>query len=229
MDSEYDRVRAVRDKQYEYIFNYMPEKPYYQNIEYRLGIPLMNEILQLRDSKKLEPAQQAWFKTKPIEELYDLEKDPHQLTNLALDPEYFGKLQELRTAFENWSSKVGDLGSIPERELVSQWWNGNDKPPETLTPQIIETSDGLKIECATNGASIGYLIAYSKSTVANKHKIVSWDFPMLTSSLKNGNEQIAQASWKIYTGSPINIEKGDTLKVRAMRIGFQEAHAQFVK
>ena len=39
MDTEYDRVRAVRDKRYEYLYNYEPDKPYYQNIEFRLSIP----------------------------------------------------------------------------------------------------------------------------------------------------------------------------------------------
>ena len=33
MDSEYDRVRAVRDKRYRYIRNFMPDLPSYQNVE----------------------------------------------------------------------------------------------------------------------------------------------------------------------------------------------------
>src|SRR5206468_8490505 len=44
METEYDRVRMVRDKHYQYLYNFMPEKPYYQNIEYRLSIPMMKDI-----------------------------------------------------------------------------------------------------------------------------------------------------------------------------------------
>jgi hypothetical protein len=32
-----------------------------------------------------------------IEELYDIENDPHELTNLALDPAYRSTLTELRS------------------------------------------------------------------------------------------------------------------------------------
>lgn len=43
MDNEYDRVRAVRDENFRYIYNYHPEKARYQNIEYRKGIPTMKK------------------------------------------------------------------------------------------------------------------------------------------------------------------------------------------
>lgn len=230
MDSEYDRVRAVRDKRYEYIFNYMPEKPYYQDIEYRLGIPLMKEILEMRDSNKLNPEQQAWFKTKPVEELYDLETDPHQLINLAFDPEYAQKLEELRSAFKNWTDTFGDLGSVPEKELISKWWDGKDKAPQTETPKIIETEEGFKIECTTVGASIGYQVCSLKGSNPRKHKIMSWDFAVLMNpNLKNGAEQNAHEAWLIYSDMPIQLEVGDTLKVNAMRIGYEPATATFVK
>lgn len=37
MDTEYDRVRALSDGRFKYLKNYMPEKPYYQDIQYRLS------------------------------------------------------------------------------------------------------------------------------------------------------------------------------------------------
>jgi len=158
MDTEYDRVRAVRDKRYEYLYNYEPDKPYYQNIEYRLSIPMMKEFLQLRDEGKLDSVQMSWFKTKPVEELYDVEKDPNELHNLANDPKYKNKLIELRNLFNEWTKNVGDMGSVPEKEMIAKWWNGKNEPPATDTPHIANTSNGVKITCDTKGASIGYRI-----------------------------------------------------------------------
>ncbi len=57
MDEKYDRVRAVRDKQFRYIYNHMPDTPYYQDLAYRLNIPMMKEILQLRDKGALNAHQ----------------------------------------------------------------------------------------------------------------------------------------------------------------------------
>ena len=58
MDSEYDRVRAVSDGRFKYIRNYMPEKPNYQNIQYRLNNPLMIHLLDLHE-------QVNWMRIRP--------------------------------------------------------------------------------------------------------------------------------------------------------------------
>lgn len=110
MDTEDDRVRMARDKRYRYLYNYMPEKPYYQNLTYRLNVPMMKEILKLRDERKLDSVRMAWFKTKPSEELYDVQNDPNELHNLVNNPKYKNKLEELRTAFQNWTKKGRGYG-----------------------------------------------------------------------------------------------------------------------
>jgi arylsulfatase A-like enzyme len=138
MDSEYDRVRSIRDKQFLYLRNYMPEKPYYQNIAYRLQQPIMNVILKMRDEGRLNQEQMLWFRpTKPVEELYDCDADPWQLKNLADKPEYARKLKELRKAYDQWIKKVGDLSAIPEAQMVKNWWDGEDQPPKTQSPKVL--------------------------------------------------------------------------------------------
>ena len=48
--------------------------------------PVLVEMLRLGAEGELTPEQeQVIAQTKPIEELYDVEKDPHQLRNLAED------------------------------------------------------------------------------------------------------------------------------------------------
>jgi N-sulfoglucosamine sulfohydrolase len=228
MDTEYDRVRAIRDKRYEYLHNYEPGKPYYQHIEYRLSIPMMKEILQLRDENKLDSFQMAWFKTKPPEELYDIENDPNELHNLASDPNYQDKLAELRKAFNEWIKKVGDMGSVPENKMITTWWNGKSEPPLTDTPGVIKISNGVRIMCNTRGASIGYRIVKPVQKDKEMHTIRSWDFGTLFNSKLNGQRVAAQPVWQTYKGETIHLEPTDTLKVNALRIGYRVATLDYV-
>jgi arylsulfatase A-like enzyme len=155
MDTEYDRVRMVRDHRYRYVYNYIPDRPNYQDIEYRLGIPMMRELLTLREQGKLGPATMRWFQSKPVEELYDLESDPYELNNLAADRKYDAKLTELRAVLQQWTKQVGDMSSVSEKEMITQMWGGADKQPVTGSPEFKEQSGGIVVTCKTKGASLG--------------------------------------------------------------------------
>ncbi|MGR3810174.1 sulfatase family protein [Jiulongibacter sp. NS-SX5] len=163
LDSEYDQVRSVMDRQYQYVKNYYPEKPLYMDIAFRKNIPTMNLLLEMHEKGELNEAQSLWFReTKPEEELYDYIADPFQLNNLAEDPAYAEKLAELRKVMENWVADSEDLGSIQEKELLTAMWNGDDTPPITADVQIYQTSDMVKLNCMTAGASIAYRKENSK-------------------------------------------------------------------
>jgi N-sulfoglucosamine sulfohydrolase len=157
MDSEYDRVRSVSDGRFQYLKNYMPEKPYYQNINYRLQVNTMKELLRLRAENQLNETQMQWFRpTKPNEELYDTENDPYQLKNLTDNPEHAAKLKELRTAHEVWTKKYGDMSAVSENAMRLKWWNGQNEAPKTTFPRVQYAKNYVKIQCDTEGASIGY-------------------------------------------------------------------------
>ncbi|MDG1279019.1 MAG: sulfatase-like hydrolase/transferase [Algoriphagus sp.] len=157
MDSEYDRVRAVSDGRFKYIRNYMPEKPNYQNIQYRLNNPLMIYLLELNKAGKLDANQSRWFApNKPTEELYDTSVDPYEFNNLVADPEYAEKLTELRAAHEQWLLDYPDLGAMNEQEMVRNWWGGKDTPPITAAPEIAFNVGKVSINVDMPGASIGY-------------------------------------------------------------------------
>ena len=157
MDSEVDRVRAVSDGRFKYIKNYMLEKPNYQNIRYRLSNPLMVHLLELHEEGKLDENQERWFDdSKPEEELYDTRSDPYEFNNLAGNADYADKLAELREAHLKWIDDFGDLGALPEMEMVKQWWNGADEPQIT-EPAEVHFEDGkVSLSSATKSASIGY-------------------------------------------------------------------------
>lgn len=164
MDSEYDRVRAVSDGRFKYIRNYMPEKPNYQNIRFRLQNPLMPHLLKLHEEGKLTPEQARWFaQSKPEEELYDTQSDPFEFKNLVDNPAYSDKLKELRSAHEQWIADYGDLGAVNEMEMVRTWWKGKDTPPITPNAQIISENGKVKLICSNPSASIGYRFSEKES------------------------------------------------------------------
>ncbi len=188
-----DAIRAVRDKQYKYIRNYRTDQGYYLPITYREQIPTMQELLRLRDEGQLNDIQAQWFREeKPAEELFDCINDPHELVNLADNPDYEQKLQELRSEMDRWIDAIGDQPNLPEAELVQQLWSGADEKPVTSDPQIQDSGENIAISCATAGASIGYQIMEENS------------YPQ---------------SWRIYK-EPLMLPPGTRIQVRAHRIGF---------
>ncbi|MCG8600992.1 MAG: sulfatase-like hydrolase/transferase [Verrucomicrobiales bacterium] len=115
MDERYDIIRAVRDKRFRYIRNFEPLKPYYQYMNTPEKGATMMEIRKAERSGDFEGAV-ALFSSgrKPVEELYDLENDPHEINNLASAPEYADKRKSLRNALTEWQLEVGDIGLLPE-------------------------------------------------------------------------------------------------------------------
>ncbi|MBT4864692.1 MAG: sulfatase-like hydrolase/transferase [Planctomycetaceae bacterium] len=120
MDERFDMVRVVRDKRYIYIRNYMPHKVYGQYIAYMFQTPTTQVWKRLYDEGKLTAAQSVFWKTKPPEELYDLESDPDEVNNLAGSAEHGDVLQRLRKAQRSLALKIRDVGFLPEAEIHSR-------------------------------------------------------------------------------------------------------------
>ncbi|MEX2594548.1 MAG: sulfatase [Anditalea sp.] len=120
MDERIDMVRSVRDKKYRYVRNYMPHKIYAQYIEYLWRAPSMRSWEKAFQEGKLNEVQSRFWKEKPVEELYDVSEDPHNINNLALDPEYKGVLNRMRKANRGWIQEVKDLGFIPEAMILEK-------------------------------------------------------------------------------------------------------------
>ena len=115
MDERYDIIRSVRDKRYRYIRNYEPLKSYYQYINTCEKGAIMNQMRARFDAGNLTGVPASYFAdTKPVEELYDCQADPHQIHNLADDPTLQDVLQRMRQAQGQWARDTRDLGLIPE-------------------------------------------------------------------------------------------------------------------
>ena len=118
MDERYDIIRSVRDKRYRYIRNYEALKPYYQYMNTPEKGVTMRELRRLHAAGKLPAAAELFMADrKPVEELYDLKTDPHEINNLATDPVYVDKLKKLREVHAQWVRETRDLGLVPEPEI----------------------------------------------------------------------------------------------------------------
>ena len=118
MDERYDIIRATRDKRYKYIRNYESFKTFYQYMNTPERGALMQEIRRVQ-SERIASKGVAKFLTpsKPIEELYDTQIDPHEMNNLASDPQYKNILGRMRKTHLAWVLETRDLGLVPEAEI----------------------------------------------------------------------------------------------------------------
>lgn len=123
-DETVDRIRCVRTKQYKYIRNFYPERPYMQfNAYKKKEYPAVSVLELWQKEGKLTDAQRPFMSaTRPEEELYDLAVDPHELNNLARTTEHAATLSELRGMLESWIKETGDRGAVPEPVEITDYW-----------------------------------------------------------------------------------------------------------
>ena len=123
-DETIDRIRCVRTKQFKYIRNFLPDRPYTQRNDYKeRSYPVLNLMKELHSQGKLTPVQELFMAPrKPIEELYDIKNDPYEINNLADSPQYGRTLEKMRAILQRWIEETGDTGRFPEK-------------PSSITPE----------------------------------------------------------------------------------------------
>ncbi|MCC7463171.1 MAG: sulfatase-like hydrolase/transferase [Gammaproteobacteria bacterium] len=114
MDERYDLVRTVTDTRHRYLRNYSPHRPYAQHIAFMFQARSYQDWEAGHRAGRLNAGQERFWRTKPYEELYDLQADRYQLTNLVDHPAHRAKLEELRRALDEHQLQVHDVGFIPE-------------------------------------------------------------------------------------------------------------------
>ncbi len=120
MDERYEFMRSVRGRRFKYIRNYFPYLPWFhqQTRLYPSTHPVAAVWHRLARSGELTGDARIYMaETKPREQLFDLDNDPHELCNLAGDPQYADKLEELRGAHREWVVATRDLGFLPESDM----------------------------------------------------------------------------------------------------------------
>jgi len=89
--------------------------------------------------------QNRFWEPKPVEELYDVQADPHNVRNLANDPEYAQVLKRMREALRQWVRDNRDAGFLPEGWMLDQSRNRTayklTHSPDYPAEAIIETAE----------------------------------------------------------------------------------------
>ena len=191
-DEVYDFSRSVIDGKFSYIRNFDPGLPYiYRNL-YREQIDMTRKLIEMHKNGELIGGTAYIFRdSRDVEELYDLEKDPDEIHNLAGRPEYRDQLAKMRNQLAAWQLKVHDKGLIDEYNLVQMFWPGLIQPA-TEKVLVKEEKGIVSLSCTTEGASIGYQL----------------------------DEQIGSERWMLYN-EPIKLKKRQKIIVRAKRIGYK--------
>lgn len=114
-DETVDHMRSVRTKDFKYIRNFLPNRPYLQPCAYKDAKAILIALRSSHRAGELDEFQQLLFReVRPAEELYDTKNDPHEINNLAADPSFAGKLKEMRGRLDLWMEETGDKGRQPE-------------------------------------------------------------------------------------------------------------------
>ena len=114
-DETVDILRCVRDSRYKYIRNFMSHLPHTQPSQYKDGKKIIQVIRGLYSEGKLNEQQSLPFaQHRPPEELYDLQSDPHEMVNLAMDSKYRERLVSMRKVLHQRMMATRDMGLIPE-------------------------------------------------------------------------------------------------------------------
>ena len=119
-DEKYDLVRSLRQGNWKYIRNFEPFLPDGLQNNYRYKALAYQQWRQLHRAGKLNAIQSQFFEPKPVEALYDLDADPHEIENLAGKPEYADRLLRLRGRLNQRLKAMPDLSFIPEAVLIDQ-------------------------------------------------------------------------------------------------------------
>lgn len=114
-DETVDRIRSVRSTQFKYIRNFYPDRPYTQfNAYKKSNYPVLTQMELLYHQGGLDELQSLFMAdSRPAEELYDIQSDPHELHNLASLSDYQNTLQHYRTVLDQWLVEA-DHGVYPE-------------------------------------------------------------------------------------------------------------------
>ena len=110
-DETVDHLRSVRSAKYKYIRNFLPNRPHMQPCAYKDAKAIVQSLRQLHAQGKLNEFQARIFQpTRPPEELYDLESDPHESINLANVSDHKATLEKMRGQLDQWMESSGDIG-----------------------------------------------------------------------------------------------------------------------
>ena len=121
LDTRTQFVRSIRDKRYRYMRHFYPHRPYAPYETYQWEAPIYDRFQQLALAGQLKGPQSEYAQRfKAVEQLYDSERDPEMVHNVAGDPAYAELLKQMRQRLHDWMIETRDLALVEERELYER-------------------------------------------------------------------------------------------------------------
>ena len=117
-DEKYDLVRTIRVGKYKYIRNYQPFNFDGLFNFYRYKMLAFQEWDALHRQEKLNAPQRQFFEPRSPEALFVLEQDPHEVNDLADDPNHRSVVMQLRDQLNEKLATLPDLSFFPESYLL---------------------------------------------------------------------------------------------------------------
>jgi N-sulfoglucosamine sulfohydrolase len=118
-------MRAVRTRDFLYIRNPRPDRWPAGDPEQYVAVgpfgdidggPTKSLLLERRTDEAIAKFFNLATAKRPAEELYDLRRDPWQITNVAADPHYATIRKELRASLDQWMRDTGDPRATDETD-----------------------------------------------------------------------------------------------------------------
>ena len=185
-DEQIEKRASIRNDRYLYIRNYMAQQSVYRPVSLLLSMPMMLNMLELKEENKLSKAQMQWFdNNQPEELLFDCINDPHQINNLANINEFDTVVNDMRVAFEkNWIKPYNkEWQQYEEDYFINKMWPDGNKPLAE-TPIIKVKKNRVYID---NNLELYSAVYYLKK--------------------ENNNQPI---KWRLYK-EPLQLNKGDKI------------------
>ena len=154
--------RAIRTKDFQFVINFKPDRwplgdpylldtpkePDFSLLENQTFVTLADEdagptkawIVTNRKDPKVKPFFEHAYGKRPREELYDVNRDPDQMKNLAQDPAYAKTVRKLRYRLMNYLSdhndpRLEDGGKFFETSPMTDAFRRPARPPKKTSPK----------------------------------------------------------------------------------------------
>ena len=119
-DEKYDFVRVLRKGKYSYVRSFQPFNIDGLQNNYRYIMLAYEEWRERFESNQLNDVQSQFFLPQPAEALYDVERDPHEIENLAAYPRYAETVRRMRGRLNQRLMDMPDLSFFPESDLAAR-------------------------------------------------------------------------------------------------------------
>ena len=148
-DEKYDLVRSIRKGDWKYMRSYQPFNPDMTFTKYRFKALILEEWSELYREGELDATRAQYFEARAPEALFNLETDPHELTNLAEDPQYANVLADMRARLQAKVKSLPDLSFYPESYLIEAAWENPTAFGQAHASEIADLVDIAELNLLT--------------------------------------------------------------------------------